>query len=1120
MKNVSNNGSPKNQSDSKIIKKGKAKVAAAVLLFLAAAVLAAVFMGKVAINYNLADYLGSDTQTKTALDIIDDEFGMTGSIQVMVKNVSEETADEMLEKLENIPNVLNVSFDKYSETYYKDGNALFLVIIDGDDYSENAKQVTSDIKSAFSAYEGAEYGGTAVEKQSLQDAITSEMIYILAISLCLVVAILLITSESWLEPFILLAASGVAVLINRGTNVFFGEISYITNSISAILQLALSIDYSIVLLHTYRREKESGGDNKYAAMKAAVMSVIKPISASALTTIAGLLALLFMSFRIGFDIGIVLMKGIVISALTSLTLLPALVLLFDRPMKRAHKKAFVPKGKAFCRIAYKAGKVIVPSALALIIVCGVLQSGNTYIFTDTKAGNKAISDVFGSNNSVVVVYGNKGENGQMLKNFENEKTLADALEAYRTKSGNGVLTDYTAYTNTVREIYDIKKATQKLELSEKDAEMLFTMYNLYRSPSDVRITFAELVDFADSLVDSDADAKEFTDDGTVKALKTMKLASEVLSGEYTAEELYEKLTTGVMEGTDIELFSVKQLYGMYFYDKVGKKEVGFETMLAFLISTSENENVGDMLDAETVAKLKMLSDGIAQFRTQMEMPMDKATLKGWIYQNSGTLLTDEQLDLLYTWYFASTGEPAGETIPFLSVMKFLAAGGYITDDGAVATLNGYDALYTAIGSEYGYEEFFPALLKIATALSGQTPQISLTDENETVKQLYIMYFYQTGTMPEGKMSGKTFAEYALATDSTNSVVHGQLTDENRGKLADILTVRKYIEDTAALTYEDAYEKLSALQEEIKSGVAAASLDKDKISGAYIKYAIYAMPGKDTLSSPVMACDLLDFVSGNMDTNTLLMQKMSDENRRKVADAQADIDKAEELFLGENYSRMLLSVDLPNESGDTTEFVGWLSDEVKHIFGDDAYITGEIVSTYDLESSFDRDNRFITVFTLISIFVIVMVIFRSLSLPVILVAVIQGAIFIAMSTQLVGSGIFFMSYIVTTCILMGATIDYGILMSSNYVAYRNDHDRKKALELSVGAAMPTVFTSGLILTVCGFVIHFISSQNSISTVGLLIGIGTVCSVIMITVVLPSVLYLLDGFVLKLSFKRKR
>ena len=125
----------------------------------------------------------------------------------------------------------------------------------------------------------------------------------------------------------------------------------------------------------------------------------------------------------------------------------------------------------------------------------------------------------------------------------------------------------------------------------------------------------------------------------------------------------------------------------------------------------------------------------------------------------------------------------------------------------------------------------------------------------------------------------------------------------------------------------------------------------------------------------------------------------------------------------------------------------------------------------------------------------------------------------MGTQLLGDGIFFMSYIVTTCILMGATIDYGILMSSNYVAYRQTNDRATALRLSVEAAMPTVFSSGLILTVCGFVIHFISSQNSISTVGLLIGIGTICSVVMITVVLPSVLYRLDAFVLKLSIRKK-
>ena len=113
----------------------------------------------------------------------------------------------------------------------------------------------------------------------------------------------------------------------------------------------------------------------------------------------------------------------------------------------------------------------------------------------------------------------------------------------------------------------------------------------------------------------------------------------------------------------------------------------------------------------------------------------------------------------------------------------------------------------------------------------------------------------------------------------------------------------------------------------------------------------------------------------------------------------------------------------------------------------------------------------------------------------------------------------MSYIVATCILMGATIDYGILLSSNYVAHRRTLGKKQALYKSVEAAMPTIFSSGLILTVCGFVVHFISSQNSISTVGLLLGVGTICSVVMITIVLPSVLYLLDKFVLKLSRKKK-
>lgn len=1078
-----------------------------IALFIVAAVLSIITMGKIKINYNLADYLGKDTQTKIALDIIDEEFGMTGDIKVMAENVSVDTASEMVDKIKSIDNVINVNFDKYDETYYKDNNALFIVIIDGDDYSDNAKKVASDIKNALSEYEGIEYGGTSIEKQALQDAITNEMTYILVISLCLVVAILLITSESWLEPIILLVASGVAVLINRGTNIFFGEISYITNSISAILQLALSIDYSIVLLHTYKKEKELD-DNNNLAMKKAIKSVVKPVSASALTTIAGLLALLFMSFRIGFDIGIVLMKGIVVSAITSMTLLPALILLFDKAMKKTKKQSFVPRGKAFCKVAYKASKIIVPIALIIIILCGVLQSKNTFIFSDTEAGNESISNTFGNNNTVVVIYKNSSEG------YEKEKTLIDSLYGYKTKSNKSVLSNYTAYTNTVRELYDIDKAVKKLEISESDAEMLFTMYNLYKSQEEITLSLDEFIEFANNLIKTDDDAKEFTDDDTKKTIETLNEISNILNEDLTAEELYERLTTGVMEGTDISSFSIKQLYGLYFYNSVLDNKIEFEKVIDFIILASKEENTKNMFDEETITKLSNLKTGISQFEEQMEMLMTKEMLKGWFYQNYNVLLSEENLNQIYMGYFASTGKEVSETIPFLPLMEFLIASNTITDEVAIETINNYSNLYKVVNDKYTYDQFLTTLSYVVKALTKENFEINAT--NEAIQQIYIMYFYQIDKMPLSKIKGEAFVEFAISKYETNEIVKNELSSENLNKLIDMNTVYKYISDSTTLSYKDAYKKIFALSLEIKSDITTSALDEDKVSGVYIKY---ATNNNRTLSTPMMAYELLDFVTNNMDTNSLLNKKMTITNRNKVNDAKKDIAKAEDLFISENYSRMLLSVNLPNESEETTEFVEYLSNEVKNIFGDEAYIAGEIVSTYDLEKTFDHDNLFITIFTLISIFVIVMVIFKSLSLPIILVAIIQGAIFIAMSTQLMNDGIFFMSYIVSTCILMGATIDYGILMSSNYVAYRKEKDKKESLELSVQAAMPTVFTSGLILTVCGFVIHFISSQSSISTVGLLIGIGTICSVIMITIVLPSVLYLLDKFVLKLSIKKK-
>lgn len=1020
------------------LKKVKLTITIIILIFAISSVLSIIFINKVTINYDISDYLDDSTQTKIALEIIEDEFGMTGSIQIMAKNVSAETADDIYNIIKSIDNVLNVSFDKNSIDYYKDGNALFVVLINGDDYSGVAKQVCNDIKKALESYEQIQYGGTAIEKHVLQNKITGEMAFILAISICLVAIILLITVESWIEPIILLIASGIAVLLNLGTNVFLGQISYITNSISAILQLALSIDYSIVLLHSYRKCKIDAKNNE-KAMIDAIKQVIKPVSASALTTIAGLLALLFMSFTIGFDIGIVLIKGIVISSITSITLFPSLILLFDTVLQKTHKKSFIPKGSPFSTIAIKLNKLIVPIVIILIVSCGILQTKNKYTFSSNSNKNNDIESTFGQNNSIAVLYRN--DNNDFLKEIE----LIEKIELYKKQDNTPVLKNYTAFTNTIYDLYDVEKATEKLNLPKSDVQLLFTMYNIYKNNSALSITPKEFIDYSIHLLESESDIQNLIDPETINTLRLLNSITNVMSNNNTAQEFYEFVAINTQQETNLDLYSIEQLYGLYDYNNIENPNVEFIKMLDYIISISSNEHLTEMINKETISNLRMLS--------------------------------------FYIKLLDSSGNN-----PELS---------------------------TIIHTEYSYDQFLSVLSQVVLTVLEKNPQITV--DNDAIQQIYIMYFREKEFLQPKSICGKVFVEFVLNIYNYNSIVHTQLSECNKAKLIDMLLVNNFMKDTTKYTYPQMHKEISTMQKNLTSEITYSIPSEDTIAGVYIKY---LESNNKLLTQPIMAHELLSFICEHMDTNELLKSKITVETREKILNYQKVIQKALNLFIGKDYTRLLLSVNLPSESKETSIFIEYLTNEVKSTFGDNAYIAGELVSIYDLEQSFKHDNLFITIFTLVSIFLIVMIIFRSLSLPIILVTIIQGAIFIAMSTQLVGNGIFFMSYIVSTCILMGATIDYGILMSSTYITSRRTMAKNVALENAVQTAMPTVFTSGLILTICGFVIHFISSQNVISSVGLLIGIGALCSIIMITLVLPAILYLLDKFILKFTFKKNK
>ena len=372
-------------------------------VFLALALVCSLFITKTRINYDLTVYLDSSTMTRRALDVMNAEFGSSEQIRVMFTDLPEETLNDCMDALNALPDVLLASHDTESGTVEKDGvlYQLVTVTVNGD-----ATQLVQDIRGLFPDLDYA-VGGSSASALDVQNSVGNEMPLALGIAVLVILGVLLLTSRAWLEPVIILITLLVSVLINMGTNLIFPQISFVTFAVCAILQLALSIDYAIMLLHAYQSQCDEGIDHA-EAMKCALISCAMPLCSSAFTTIAGLLALLFMSFTIGFDIGLTLSKGILISLATVFFFMPALTLAMDRALRASRHRPIPLGGEKLGKGIVKGHRVLAAGLILVVAAGAVLQSKNTYIFSDSgrstaQTESKRISDVFGSSDPLVLL---------------------------------------------------------------------------------------------------------------------------------------------------------------------------------------------------------------------------------------------------------------------------------------------------------------------------------------------------------------------------------------------------------------------------------------------------------------------------------------------------------------------------------------------------------------------------------------------------------------------------------------------------------------------------------------------------------------------------------------------
>lgn len=480
-------------------------------------------MFNVNVNYDMSKYLPDDSKVKLGIEEMKKDFGSTASIVVVFEGLTQNEQLEMADNLKNIKNVDSVTYDSTSEEYQKDGYSKYLITINADTYSEKARETLKEIKSQ---YKDAYLSGEVVDNELSVSTLSSQIPIIAVVAVIVIFTILFILSDSWIEPFVFMGCIGIAIIINMGTNALLPSVSFMTNAVGALLQMGLSMDYSIMLMNTYNRQKQEVDDRK-SAMKIALNESVRTITGSSVTTIVGLLVLVFMSFKIGADMGVVLAKGIFVSLVTIFTLLPGMVITFDKLIEKSHKKSLIIKMNKPMLFINKFKGIIIILATLLVVISLIYKNDIKIGFINSMENedDKIIEEVFGKENQTIYIY----EKTELKDNIVK-------LTEWLQKNEN--IISVNDYYNTVGVELDKAEFSQAFGVDEASATMLYQMYGSVNGNGEdidtLRVSIDDLLTFVnDNILNNDSYAAFVPEElrlSVEEGLKQIQTAKESMVG--------------------------------------------------------------------------------------------------------------------------------------------------------------------------------------------------------------------------------------------------------------------------------------------------------------------------------------------------------------------------------------------------------------------------------------------------------------------------------------------------------------------------------------------------------------------------------------------------------------
>lgn len=1079
------------------------------LITLALTIACGVLIFYVNVNNDMSKYLPDDSQMKSGLEIINKDFGATAQmsgadVHVMFEGLRPNEVPGIRTLLSGYPDVNGVMCRYSSDSTY----TLFDLDVPK---NVNQKALGRQISNRF--------GGNCVVETS-QDGATPP-ISVMIFAAVLIMVVLFVMAQSWFEPVVILLTAGFAIVLNVGTNTLLGEVSITTNFIGPILQAVLSLDYCIVLLNRYKQEQQQEQIDRESAVVAANRAIRKAapsILSSAFTTVVGLLMLCFMRLKIGTDMGVVLAKGVVCSLICTFTVMPSLMMLFRRAINKTAKPAYVPPTDRLARFVARHKLPMAVGAVVLFFGSWYL-SRQTTIFFSAEADSQ-IEQIFPSPNPFVLVYETQDEDSiyGLVDRLMDEPGVQTVISYPTLMSRPFTPEEMTNHVRTL--LTDFKEMMpegtsvppEALDMLQPELVQILYYMQAHYGEEQPRMAFPDLARFLHVHVATNPLFEELLDKDMRDQIESLQSMLDVPAPEperepVMAPEQHDTIYAIEEDTIVLQRETIAPILINHAPLAVTEDTLAVPSMnITHIDVVPFMERLNATSTSAITVEMRKLTD-TAAIRLPMSVnemsifmgstPIQTRLVYGYAPGGAKKLSPLQYVHLLVDDLFKRKGLSAMVSAEQRTLLSQRAHLMDLADMNASLTPADMNILLRAFGVDNLTDEEVLAIANPPAPVQQTVTPPSEINTEELVRAI------------------EELQRALHSTDTTRAIVVVQPQVEQ----PKVVNKRPSREDQQAelftelvfgghtYTAEQMADKLARLMK--LSDVKSEPVTAEQMSLLYDYYGS-VQTGNDTLRLGLEP--LLAFVCDTLVYDARLTDMLPDSLREQASSAHAQLQDGLGQLRKEKYSLLVVLSSLPAESQSTYDFVDRLTNMADGSLQSEHYYVGESVMYAEMRGGFDHEMNVVSLLTIIAIFLIVALTFRSIIVPTILVVTVMTAVYVnVVVAGFVSGQMLYLAYLIVQAILMGATIDYGILFANYYRESRKKMLPVDAVCAAYRGSIRTILTSGLIMVIGpGSMALFIDDLMISNIVGCL-AVGGFMAVVMTLTVVPAVLVALDKWV---------